>query len=654
MKLLIVDDDINLAKAIARVLSQQKYLIDVATDGQAAWEYTQSCLYDLIVLDVRLPSIDGISLCQKLRQGGYVNPILLLTACDSSSDKVLGLDAGADDYVIKPFDWEEFLARIRALLRRTGEPSPAILVWGALRLDPNTCEVSHGGELLSLRPREYKLLELFMRNSKRVFSCGAILEHLWSFEDPPSEDVVRAHIKGLRQKLKTVGAEELIETVYGLGYRLKPIAEKQPAEVLATEGAIAETVGHFETFDQLQQALAEAWSDVRPKMLERVAFLEQVVDELKTGAISPHLRQQAASEAHKMVGTVGSYGFRFSSELSRQIEGLLRDDRPIDSLRLSLLADKLAALSQDLTGVANIEPNSQATSLLASRDFQEANHAVRLLAVDDDPHVLANLKTVLEPWGIHLTTLTDSQYFWEYLENTNPDLLLLDVVMPKGNGLMLCEQVRNDPNWAGLPIVFLTAYRDTETVQRVFLAGADDLVCKPVVAPELITRVISRIERQRFWRHLAERDGLTQLANRVKFTRNLHQLMQKAASCNQTIALVILSIQNLNKINHQYGYAAGDTVLRQVSDILSPIGCQGDLLARWSGNKFAIALYNKFSSHAFQQVSAAIVDFNQKGGNIAGIGQVHLSFSLGTAQYPQDGSDVQTVCEAAEFSLLGL
>ncbi|MBW4521864.1 MAG: response regulator [Scytolyngbya sp. HA4215-MV1] len=651
MKLLVVDDDINLAKAIAKVLAQQKYLIDVATDGQSAWEYTQSCLYDLIVLDVKLPSIDGISLCQKLRQEGYVNPILLLTACDSSSDKVLGLDAGADDYVIKPFDWEEFLARIRALLRRAGELAPAILSWGALRLDPITCEVSHAGELLPLRPREYKLLELFMRNSKRVFSCGAILEHLWSFEDPPSEDAVRAHIKGLRQKFKMVGAEDLIETVYGLGYRLKPLEEKTSAELLVEGEPIAETADPLETVGRLQQALAEAWDDIQPEMLERVIFLEQVLNRLKMGAIDPQLQQQAASEAHKLVGTVGAYGFKFSSELSRQIETLLRDDRPFDSTRIASLTEKLAALSQDLAGAAQVT-QSYPSPFVDVLYLPESTHSVRLLAVDDDPHVLANLKTVLEPWGIHLTTLVDPQRFWEYLEKTNPDLLLLDVVMPNGNGLELCESVRNSPDWAGLPIVFLTAYRDTETVQRAFLAGADDLVCKPVVAPELITRVMSRIERQRFWRHLAERDGLTQLANRVKFTRDLHQLIQKAASRNQSIALVILSIQGLNKINHQYGYAVGDAVLHQVGSALNPILCKGDLLARWSGNKFAIALCNKFSSYAFQQVSVAIADFAQKGVPISAVGQVQLKFSLGTAQYPQDGSNVQMICEVAEFSLL--
>src|SRR5207237_4153528 len=128
-------------------------------------------------------------------------PILLLTGCDSSHEKAIGLDAGADDYVVKPFDQEELVARVRALLRRGGATSQPVLECGNLRLDPSSCEVTYGQDLLSLTPKEYALLELFLRNSRRVFSCGMILEHLWSYADTPGEDAVRTQIKGSRLKL---------------------------------------------------------------------------------------------------------------------------------------------------------------------------------------------------------------------------------------------------------------------------------------------------------------------------------------------------------------------------------------------------------------------------------------------------------------------
>ncbi len=222
MRILLVEDDERITKALAEALMDHHYVVDVVDDGKMGWEFTESADYDLIILDVMLPGLNGIQLCQRLRKQGKSTPVLMLTAKDTSADKVLGLDVGADDYVIKPFDLQELLARIRALLRRGNSALPPVLEWGNLRLNPNSCEVTYAGQLLSLTPKEYGLLQLFLRSPGRVLSREIILEHLWSFEDIPGEDTVKTHIKRLRQKLKTVGVPStLIETVYGLGYRLK-------------------------------------------------------------------------------------------------------------------------------------------------------------------------------------------------------------------------------------------------------------------------------------------------------------------------------------------------------------------------------------------------------------------------------------------------
>lgn len=178
--------------------------------------------YDLIVLDVMLPKLDGIALCQQLRANGCKTPILMLTARDTIQDRVKGLDAGADDYLIKPFDLEELSARIRALLRRGETALPPILTWGDLCVDPNTCEVTYQQQALNLSPKEYRLLEFFLRHPRRMFSRSQLLDHLWAMDQIPEEATVKAHISSLRQKLKTAGLEsDVIETVYGLGYRLK-------------------------------------------------------------------------------------------------------------------------------------------------------------------------------------------------------------------------------------------------------------------------------------------------------------------------------------------------------------------------------------------------------------------------------------------------
>jgi DNA-binding response OmpR family regulator len=222
MKILIVEDDERISDAIAEELSDRHYAVEVAYDGEEAWELLDVFTYDLILLDVMMPKMDGITLCQKIRAKGNSIPILMLTAKDAIGDKVIGLDAGADDYIIKPFDLEELTARIRALLRRGSTALPPVLAWGDLRLDPSTCEVFYQDNLLPLSPKEYKLLEFFLRNGRRVFSRAQILEHLWPFEQVPEEATVKAHIRGLRQKLEVAGApHDLIETVYGLGYRLK-------------------------------------------------------------------------------------------------------------------------------------------------------------------------------------------------------------------------------------------------------------------------------------------------------------------------------------------------------------------------------------------------------------------------------------------------
>lgn len=222
MKILLVEDDEALARALVEVLTdKQNYAVDTATDGETGWQLIEASPYSLVLLDVMLPKLSGVELCLRLRRRGYAMPVLLLTARDSSDDRVLGLDAGADDYVIKPFDLPELLARMRALLRRSSlETSPQI-EWAGLRLDPSCCQVTYAGELLLLTPKEYNLIELLLRHPGQLLSRAAIIDHLWSIDAPPAEDTVKVHMKSLRKKLKAAGAPaDLIETVYGMGYRL--------------------------------------------------------------------------------------------------------------------------------------------------------------------------------------------------------------------------------------------------------------------------------------------------------------------------------------------------------------------------------------------------------------------------------------------------
>jgi DNA-binding response OmpR family regulator len=222
MKILLVEDDRRISAAIAEALRDRRYVVEIASDGELGLAFAETDTFDLMILDLMLPKLDGISLCRQLRNAGNKTPILMLTARDTSSDKVLGLDVGADDYVIKPFDLAELLARIRALLRRGTVTFSPILEWGELSLNPNEFKVTYGDRPLSLTPKEYAILELFLRNGSRVISRSVILERVWAFEDMPGEETVKVHLRSLRQKLKAAGAPaNFIENVYGLGYRLK-------------------------------------------------------------------------------------------------------------------------------------------------------------------------------------------------------------------------------------------------------------------------------------------------------------------------------------------------------------------------------------------------------------------------------------------------
>jgi DNA-binding response OmpR family regulator len=221
MRILLVEDDVYLAETLAEALTDQLYVVDVVHDGEAGWHQVKALNYDLLLLDVMLPQLDGISLCHRLRSHSYNFPILMLTGCNNIEDEINGLDVGADDYVVKPFNLQKLFARIRALLRRGYLTSPPILEWGKLRLNPSTYEVSYEQTAIHLTPKEYAILELLLRNGRRVLSRRVMIEHIWTLESPPEEHAVKVHIRSLRQKLKAAGAREnLIETVHSIGYRL--------------------------------------------------------------------------------------------------------------------------------------------------------------------------------------------------------------------------------------------------------------------------------------------------------------------------------------------------------------------------------------------------------------------------------------------------
>lgn len=221
MRILLVEDDVNLAQFIRKGLQEEQYAVDFAADGQEGLALASVNPYDLLILDIMLPKLDGLTLCRRLRDRGNTTPVLLLTARNTVQDKVSGFDTGADQYMTKPFSFTELLARVRALLRRGGPQKLTHLKAADLELDPASRRVCRAGKVIPLTNKEYALLEFLLRNKNRVLTRTAIIEHVWDISYDPMTNIVDAHIRALRAKIDREFSPPLISTVRGAGYMLE-------------------------------------------------------------------------------------------------------------------------------------------------------------------------------------------------------------------------------------------------------------------------------------------------------------------------------------------------------------------------------------------------------------------------------------------------
>jgi two-component system response regulator MprA len=219
-RILIIEDDEAILKVLRRVLSYEGYQVDTALDGQSGLNMVREIVPDLIILDWMLPGMDGLEVCRRLRAAGNI-PILMLTAKDTIQDRVQGLDAGADDYLVKPFELDELMARIRALLRRTQTERAQVLTFADLVLDISTRQASRKGRVISLTAKEYELLELFMRHPRQVLTREMIFDRVWGYDFGGESNVLDVYIRYLRQKLEEGGEARLLHTARGVGYVLR-------------------------------------------------------------------------------------------------------------------------------------------------------------------------------------------------------------------------------------------------------------------------------------------------------------------------------------------------------------------------------------------------------------------------------------------------
>lgn len=889
MKFLLVEDDQALASAIEQLLSEHHYVMDLATDGIMGRDMAEAFPYDFILLDWTLPKLNGVELCKYLRNEGNYTPIILMTARDASRDKVTGLDSGADDYLVKPFEFEELLARIRALLRRAEGIASPVLQWGDLCLDPRSGEVSYRDQPIAVTPKEYALLELFLRNPSRIFSLDNLLDKVWAYDDTPNVGSVRTHIKGLRQKLKKAGLTDIITTVYGLGYRLNTGSNQSVAQ--STSQSVSQPShqsGHLppssqnkaDSCDQTSNqngssqastaddTLAPAqnlllnmsalWQSVSQSYLRRVNSVANTIRGLYPGLIDKSVREHLLTEAHSLAGSLGSFGFESVTTQFREIERIFRANAYLSAEHMSQLEAAIGQVQRSLeqgittdvttdiatsgtthstphsTPVATARPNAGASQahpstassptittsasvpisvellpgqlfqilmvekvgetnpewlstleeiasryqmqisraktleqarnsifppapaattvpttrqptaphlvvfdfdgshelpesssnefqlladmqaaqppipnivLTAATSFENRVRAARagvdrllqvpvaptdlleaaaqvlrkgvpptakLLIVDDDESILMLLQNLLQPWGFQLRLLSDPQAFWQTLEGFEPDLVLLDVKMPNISGFELCQVLRNAPRWHELPVLFMSGYTDAETIQQVFSVGADDYVRKPIVAPELVARVLGWLERSRTRKLLSDVDSLTGVTNRRKSTQSLNRLLGLAQRQGQTLCFAVLDLDNFKKINDRYGHPVGDQVLKQFGEKLQSTFRDEDVIARWGGEEFIVGLYSVSRQEGVQrlqqflknwqtqqftsQTDAAISSTSEANGTRQTSLQskpttFKVAFSAGVAVYPHDATDLQGLYRAADKAL---
>lgn len=493
MKVLLVDDDNALADVLIRQLTVQNYVVDRVADGEMGWSYASTFDYDLIVLDWMLPHLDGLQLCQRLRNDGYGMPILLLSSKNQQVDKIQGLEAGADDYLVKPFDIDELLVRIRVLMRRAPAELQPVLTWGDLCLDPISCDVTYQGYPVTLTAKEYALLELFLRHSHQVFSTPTLLDQIWSSDEFPSEATVRSHIRGLRQKLRAAGiSEDVIETVRGLGYRLGTSTSTTHPPKLSPAVSTEHQARYLE-------GLTQTWQTHRSESIKRWNYLLQLSQTLKEQGMSEQQRMQAKQMTHSLAGTLGIFGLMEGHRLALQIEQLLQSESALSTAQIAQFQVLVTTLGHTLDAPPQLVSWAE-----------DAPHLPNILIVDITaaPYIQQLMAlAVAQGLGVEMAASTESAaqilslntFEQDRLDDDLhlPDLVLINLVGDDADlglaeaSFQLLLQLVTDLNqrWPRLPMVLITPQADFGNRLDLIRRGAAMVLEYPVSPAEVLEAI---------------------------------------------------------------------------------------------------------------------------------------------------------------------
>lgn len=313
-KILLLDDDINLNNIMTQFLKEKNYDVDNLTETALALEKINSEKYDLIILDIMLRDLDGINICLRLRKQNIDTPILLITALQNKSDLIKGFKAGADDYLIKPFDWEEFLLRIEALIKRNQthkeSTNESLIKIGDLTINLDNHQVLFQNTLIELTATEFKIFSSFLENPSKIFSADNLIEICWDLDGIPTNSTIRSHIKKLRKKLQEAGANhDLIETVYGVGYRIN-----------SSKTNISQPLK--EQRKQITTQIDQLFEQFKDSLIKNINSLKEYVE--GNNNIN---NDEAVTLAHNLAGTLGNFSFlKDTSSVCSEIENQLKNN----------------------------------------------------------------------------------------------------------------------------------------------------------------------------------------------------------------------------------------------------------------------------------------------------------------------------------------
>ena len=275
------------------------------------------------------------------------------------------------------------------------------------------------------------------------------------------------------------------------------------------------------------------------------------------------------------------------------------------------------------------------------------NFTTKILVVDYDPIFISTLRPLLKPWGIKFTSLENSQRFWEVLESVEPDLLILDVEMPEISGIELCQAVRTEQKWQSLPILFLTSHRDEKTIGKVFAAGADDYLTKPVMGAELLTRINNRLERNRLLKTISTKDSQTGINNYIESKRQLDSLLSQNQENNTPLCLAILTVAELKKINCNYGHNIGNQVLRRWGNLLQKVFRSREVLGYWGNGEFILGMSGLDKAQAKERLTEILAILRQQIFTASDGNRFQVTCNYTIAEYPTDGKTIHSLYQSS-------